>query len=422
MKSICTTILILSIFISACATRYPANREKQATYHTKMAESLFLKGDCDMAGKQIYEALFRQTGDLKVKQLFIDNPKIKECYVLHWKKEAANISSEYEAVPMLKNLTDVEVKKILPKKQINELRTCLSNAILDCNKTGKIPFILGDRLDRFPELNSSEPQKIIIDRTISNLQNNNNDENRPIVPLMEYVDRVGVDSIEGRKIEALLPTMNIRRDELDIVKRVFPVFALNREKDIIVKIFIQVKNGDRLFEDDLLEALKAKINGVDWVPSLADPNTLALTIEQVRNNEKILPEQTQTITYAHHEVNLMGAVLMMPRNASYLYDVTSGGSEIEYGYVLSVIANSKEVYDKVIRGKVDNNYSHCQNARIQNVFGGVSPAKFVANNDMAFRCNGHNSVSIEDLRKEVLLKIADEILKVPRIKAVHELN
>jgi len=112
----------------------------------------------------------------------------------------------------------------------------------------------------------------------------------------------------------------------------------------------------------------------------------------------------------------------MPSNASYLYDVVSGGAEIEYGYVVSAVADSKTIYDEVIRGKVGGEYRSCQNARIQNVFGGVSSAGFVANDDMQRRCAGPSSASIDELRKEIFSKVVDGVLKVPPIKVAHELN
>ena len=119
---------------------------------------------------------------------------------------------------------------------------------------------------------------------------------------------------------------------------------------------------------------------------------------------------------------MLSAVLLMPRNASYLYEVVSGGAEIEYGYVVSAFADGKSIYDEVIRGRVGGQYRRCQNARIQNVFGGVSSAGFVANNDMQQRCSGPSSATIEKLREDVFSKVVDSVLMVPPIKVVHELN
>jgi hypothetical protein len=90
--------------------------------------------------------------------------------------------------------------------------------------------------------------------------------------------------------------------------------------------------------------------------------------------------------------------------------------------VSAVAADSKTIYDEIVRGKVGGEYRRCQNARIQNVFGGVTSADFVANDDMQQRCSGQNSASVEDLRKDILSKIVNNVLKIPPIKAVHKVN
>jgi len=141
---------------------------------------------------------------------------------------------------------------------------------------------------------------------------------------------------------------------------------------------------------------------------------------RVRNDEKILPERSQTITYDQSEINFLGAVLLMPCNVSYLYEVISGGAEIEYGFVVSAAADGSSIYDEVIREKVGGEYRRCQNVRIQNVFGGVSSATLVANNDMQRRCSGPRSVSIEELRKDIFSNVVDGVLSVPSIKVAHE--
>lgn len=230
-----------------------------------------------------------------------------------------------------------------------------------------------------------------------------------------------MQSPEGQKIESLLPSMNIRRDELDAVATIFPAFAAVRKKELTARVFLQIKNGDRLLMDDLLQKCRAKVRGVEWV-SEPGPRITTLTIERVRHDESVLPERPQTIMYDQTDVNLAAAVLLMPRGSSYLYEVITGGTEIEYGYVVTALLDGKAIYDEVIRGKVGGEYRRCQNGRIHNVFGGVSSAWFIANDDMARRCSGPSSVSIEGLRSEILSKLVESVLKVPPIKLVHDLN
>lgn len=414
-----TTILSLSAFLSACAT-YPQSREDQATYHASEARSAISKGDSTNAANQIDVALTRPTGDAKIKELFASYPKGRDYYLAYLEKSIVEVSSAYQAAAAFEKLSTVKSAGILPEDQVRELFTKLMKVVADGNTTGSVPFDLGDKIDLFPELKSPAHQQIIVNRSIKNLQGNGSGS-RPVSALVEYVQRIGIDSVEGKRIESLLPSMNIRRDELDAVAKVFPKFAAARKEEITARVFLQVKNGDRLLSEDLLQTLRSRVRGVEWVPSVG-PKITTLVIERLRNDEKTLPERSQTITYAQHEVNLLSAALLMPRNASYLYEVVSGGAEIEYGYVVSAVADGKTIYDEVIRGKVGGEYRRCQNARIQNVFGGVSSAGFVANDDMQQRCAGPSSASIDELRKEIFSKVVDGVLKVPPIKVAHELN
>jgi len=107
-----------------------------------------------------------------------------------------------------------------------------------------------------------------------------------------------------------------------------------------------------------------------------------------------------------------------------MYDIQSGGAEIEYGYVVSIVSGGNKTYENIVRGKLNDKYEYCLNARIRNVFGGVSPARFVANSDMEYRCNNGyaKSVSIDALRRNVYSIIADDVLKIPEIAKVHKLN
>lgn len=413
------TILSLSIFLAACAI-YPQSREDQATYHASEARAAISKGDSTNAANQIDVALTRPTGDTKIKELFASYPKGRDYYRAYLEKSIVDVSSAYQAAAVFEKLSTVKSAGIFSEDQVRDLFANLMKVITDGNTTGSVPFDLGDKTDLFPELKSSAHQQIIVNRSIKNLQGNGSGS-RPVSGLMEYVQRIGIDSVEGKRMESLLPTMNIRRDELEVVAKVFPKFAAARKEEITARVFMQVKNGDRLLSEDLLQTFRGKVRGVEWVPSVG-PRTTTLVIERLRNDEKTLPERSQTITYAQHEVNLLSAALLMPRNASYLYEVVSGGAEIEYGYVVSAIADGKTIYDEVIRGKVGGEYHRCQNARIQNVFGGVSSAGFVANDDMQQRCAGPSSASIDELRKEIFLKVGDSILKVPPIKVAHELN
>ena len=169
-----------------------------------------------------------------------------------------------------------------------------------------------------------------------------------------------------------------------------------------------------------MQLLKNKLRDIEWVSS-PDEKSLSLVIERIRNDEKILPDRIETITYGYYDVNAFNALLLMPKNASYLYEIAKSGAEIEYGYGVTVSKNGKQIFDELARGKVVGDATRCQNQRIQNVFGGVSSANFMANDDMQRRCAYSSPITLESLRSNVLEKVIEVVSSVPEIKQFQEL-
>src|SRR5690606_7299664 len=159
----------------------------------------------------------------KIKELFASYPKGRDYYLAYLEKSIVEVSSAYQAAAAFEKLSTVKSAGILPEDQVRELFTKLMKVVTDGNTTGSVPFDLGDKIDLFPELKSPAHQQIIVNRSIKNLQGNGSGS-RPVSALVEYVQRIGIDSVEGKRIESLLPSMNIRRDELDAVAKVFPKF------------------------------------------------------------------------------------------------------------------------------------------------------------------------------------------------------
>lgn len=418
VKAALRTLLLISI-LSGCAS-YPQNPAEQATYHAREARSAASQGDGLKAAKQIDDALNRPTGNEKIKELFASEPKAKDYYQTYLGNLIEDIATVSQAEAIYRKLAMVESSGILPDDQMRILNAKLSSVVVNGNSTGALHFALGNNLDFFPVLQAKDQKEIIVKRSVSILQGKDFGM-RSVPALMKYVKQIGLNTAEAKNIESLLPTMKIRKDELNAVSEVYPAFAQERKASLSTRVYVQFKNSDRLFADDFLDLLRRKVRGVEWVTSAA-PKVTTLVIERVRNDEKTFPERSRTITYAQHEVNLVSAALLMPRNASYLYDIVSSGAQIEYGYVISASLDGGATYEKVIRGKVGGESKRCQNARIQNVFGGITPADFVANDDMKRRCESEEVDSIDELRKQVLSRVTDGVLMVPQIKAVHELN
>lgn len=414
-------ILVTMLALTSSCTTYPQDEENQATFYVEHARKE-ISSENNIAGSiDIESALVRRTGDKKVKELFESYPKAQDAYQWYLEQYISNINNAFLAELALKKIKLASSAKIFTGNQSQELILKLNNTISSGNKSGAIPFDLSSNTKLFPDLNLPEHRRIIVDRTIKELQENPTSKTRPIAALMSYVNDVGKHSTEGRRIESFLPSMKIHRDELEIVAKQFPLFIEARSNEITVSAILQVKNIDRLQFDDIINILKLKTRGIDWITSPIVKAT-TVTIERVRHDERFISENSKTIMYARHEVDLLNAALLMPKNASYLYELVSSGTEIDYGYIVKAEINGKLIHDELVRGKVGGEYRRCQNARIQNVFGGTTPAGFIANADMQQKCNDHPILSIEMLREEVLSKIVDSVLKIPPLKAIHEVN
>lgn len=414
--------VIAALLLTGCFATYPQKPEDQATYHVDVASTEFGKGNHTVAGAHFESALERPTGAAKVKEYFSGNPEAKALYFKRLESNVRDSSGTLNTNWAFDKIQAAKAAGIYTAAEIDSLLAQLNKTVADKNLSGDLDIDFDDlaKLANFPQLQAPEHQQAILDRTIKKLQNRNQ-YNRPIRELMNYVQKNGVDSPVGLKVASLLDTLNIRASELEVVGKVFPQYAAQRKEHMVAKVNLVVKNADRLFADDIKAELRNNIRGVEWVAE-SEQKTITLVIERARNDEKVLPERTETISYSTSQLNIIEAALFMPRGASYLYDLSTGGAEIEYGYVINALSNGKTIHDEVVRGKVGGDYRRCQNARIQNVFGGVSPASFVANPDMQQRCSGSNSVSIDDLRKQVLAKLTQGVLNVTPIKMVHELN
>lgn len=398
---------------------YPTTTEERISLNVERAKQAIIAGNEVNAGLFVYQALELPGGEDRIEELFTEYPQSRGIYLSYLYKNIDHIASVYSARKLLKDINKNKEKGILSNIETIDLIDKLNIVVVEGNLNDLLEFYLGDNIDAFPQLKLPEHQEIIVNRTLKILQDTDI-KRRPINELMEYVKSVGKDSLEGQKVEQMLPSLNIKRNEIEIVAEVFPKFAHEREKEVTLDVYFIIENADRIFIEDVFQAIRQRIKGIKWVKS-SDNEVLTVIIEQIRNNEVHLPERKQTIFYHQHQVSFWNAALFMPVNSKYIFDEVSGGIEIEYGYIVSAIKENITVYEEIVRGNIKRTYLRCENARIQNVYGGETIAEFIANDDMQRRCSRPSNVSMEMLRKEVLSKIVDEVSKIPSIQAVQGL-
>lgn len=417
---------LILIFLSGCATTYPQKAEDQASYHYEIAKKNIEEKHNDSAISHIELALQRPTGNEKIQKLFQESNFIKKNYYDYLIAKINNADYPAAADNAFEKILIAKKSNLFSIDEISYLEKTLKDQIIQKNKDGKISYDLDDDIKNFPYLQDHENYNIIVERTIQKLQANKPDQfgdiKRPIKGLLNYVKvNGGSETKIGLKVKSLLDSFNIRRKELSEIAIIYPDYAQDKLKNMTLNIFIETKNSDRIFYEDLKKELISNIKGLNILENKT-PESLNIYVEKIRYTE--IPEKdiTQTISYTTDQVDTMKAVLLMPRSSTYSFDLITTRAEIEYGYVINSEKNSKIKHDKVIKGNISVESSKCQNARIQNVFGGVAPADFIANNDMESKCKNKNKVTIEDARKKLLSRINEEIKTIPEIQKINDIQ
>ncbi|OAH99730.1 hypothetical protein [Methylomonas methanica] len=368
-------IIILLIFCSivtnGCSS-FPKTPDEQAKFYLDNAIISAENGNAKDFCEKIDNAIILPTGPIKTSAIFSSNRHLKENYTECLRERINKITNVYQVtnsnkIGVLDALLIARSNNLIEINVADELYKDLANAVYNGNINGTLPLHLTENISEFPELNSGVHQRLMADRSIKKLQSGQGVRSTQINALVNYIKKLGIESEEWRRIQSLLPTMNIRSDEINIISTVYPDFALARKEQVSLQIYFDFKNGNRLLRDDILKILKTKIRGIEWVSTASD-KTINLTIDQVRNDEKTLPEKTESIIYQRHEVDLAHGLLSMPDHSSFIYDILTGGSEIDYGYVITASQNGNIIYDDVVRGKQGGEYRKCKNFRIQNAF------------------------------------------------------
>ena len=412
---------ILVLFQTGCGTTH-YNPERVAEQRISSAKEALIRSDSLAFVNTLQVILSDPARDALVKTNFGSSPLGKELITKEIKARIQSFRTPTEAHANKSLIEAFRRIDMLSPIVSSDLQESLSQFVALRNMDGTVPFTFADQPRTFSILSKPESDRAVYINTVLALKQSNTSQRRDsLIGLMEYALRTGAASTQSDQIKTILPSLNIRRDEIAIVRQIYPDFADARTKELTLNVSIAVKGTDRLVKDDIENMVKTNIPGLNVVDKGATAQ-LAITIERIRHDERKEPERKQTITYAQYEVDTVQAALLMPRNASYIYEIVSGANEIEYGYAIDSTPINGQKAENLIRGKVGGSYSRCLNGRIQNVFGGASSAGFQANDDMRRRCSGPSEISMDTLRGEVMTKIVDSIKAIPMVKSVYDLN
>lgn len=375
-----------------------------------------MKGQSEQALYDVAYAIDRPGGAARVVAMFQQDPKLRIKFVEAVNLRLDQITEVTGAKKSNKFLVQINQAKVLSDAELAALTEKYRKIVVAGNESGRLRFTLDSETLSLYGLETLEQSQKVFERTLRQYEDKDF-AYRNIDAILSYVRATGQ---EKRLIERL-PHLNIRGSELALIQTIAPEFAAKRKGEITLDAYLDVKNADRIFADDLGSALGKSIYGVAWL-SGPSRDAVQVVVDRVRYTEKETSPAMRTVTYSNGQVDILSAALLMPKNASYQFDLRTGGAEIEYGYVVSAWRDGKKLSEGVVRGKVGGEYRKCENARVVNVFGGVSAAGFMANDDMRRACSGPTTVSMDDLRGQVLEKITAQVRSIPEIERVHAMN
>lgn len=405
----------MAFIVQGCVT-YPTDPAEQAQYWASKANSSIRFNKPDELWGAVHSVSTIAGGGDVIKKVF-ENPRASELF----QKEALERSEKYqrlEDVLFVRNqVYEIWLSGALPPETGKKTLEELDRKIIKKHQSGEYVITLIDNVNNIQGLDNEADRLIILRNSITRLKDNSSPRKGLVKALMEQASSKEVKSNDYNLIASNLSNMNIRKNELVYVEPIFPGYAKKRESEVSLSAYLSLKNGDAFLREDLMKALKSRVRGVTWVEE-PGPSVLTIEIEKVRHDENARAPYVETITYSQGQVNFFAGALLMPRNASYLFDISKSESMIEYGYIVRT-AGAEEI---LVRGQEKGISVNCMNSRVQNVFGGVSPADFVANNDMQSRCSNSGNKDMQEIRDNVYRKVADNVLKIPNVANVHVAN
>ena len=199
------------------------------------------------------------------------------------------------------------------------------------------------------------------------------------------------------------------------VKALFPEYYedVYKKNNIMINLITDPKKP--LLELDLTDELNKYVMISAFQNS---PNAnYTVIVSELAYEEQNVPEQTVQKYVPYLNMNPFSAVLCYPKNATAIYDVTTGGFVIRYVYRIDLLVGNQKVDSIIIRDSIRNSFSRASNLRYQNVFGGVGVPDCYPNSDVEREFQSSSSpASIENIRKEVFDNLVSKIKEFPQIK------
>lgn len=241
-----------------------------------------------------------------------------------------------------------------------------------------------------------------------------------VIKVFKYAANLEKNSNDLKYLRKKTPSMKLPMFIIDkYVSPLFPDLAKQMLEKQTITVSLSFSPEDLLLEEDIATAIKYKIPYI----TIKEAGKVKISIKKALWSEEKIPQTSNTVMYPTYQVDILASALLMPRNSTYMYDVTNGGYKLEYAFEVRATGGSGAPYRKLVRKSDSVMWHSCANARIQNVFGGVSPAGFMANDHMRQLCsNSSGPADSSSIRSSAVLELVNAIKQIPAIEAVGRLN
>lgn len=409
-------IAIVVVFLAGCAV----SPEMHVRSMLEKTDASMTAGDLAGAHGFIASAFDTPGQQAQITKFFTEKPQRRDIYVkvMAYHIDLQMVAPE-QAAAALRHINQSEHLLYISSHDARVLREKLVARAQQGNTSNTIGFMLRDELHGLG-LDSPKHKEIILKRTLATANGSMDASNRQTAALLAYASNPTTSSAHKKLIEKSLDQTPITKNEMELyVRPVFPKYAESRIKNMTLNAALVYSGGDRLAREDLLDTVRGKIRGVEWLP-YGSTGATVVKVERLRHNEREERPRVETIRYTRSQAYSVSRE--MPEKSSYSYKLAKSAVTIEYGYEVTVLVNGKVTHNQIVRGTERSERTHCSDAVIHMPGGGLRPARNEANYDMKRRCSSSGSASIPELRRRIDNKIADAILAAPTITRIHHLN
>lgn len=408
----CVSLASLLVLLGSCGPSAPtAFRDLTPDQYMSMARKELAGGRPLVATALLTDLINR--GDDQARAVLLSDPRVKPALIDRIREDTTKLETYDDA---LRTNRQIRVVRALYGDEVaDRLLSDLDGAVLQNLRAGKMVIEPDADTEAFPSLQRPDVRQTGWQTIVSRLAGNPAGPDRAM--LHAALNQAATRTPEERA--ALLPLLeraDLSRRELELARPAYPAFAEKRLAALSVRVHLETTPHDRLLLEDLLIRLRVR-DGLILVGA-GDKADLRVTVAQLRWDLTQLPPRTETVIYRATEVTYFAAFLSMPRDASYAFDRTTGGMQLNYAFEIEAWRGGHRLSDKLLRDRFSEDYVQCSNARILNRFGGIKRADFVANEHMQAACAGQSSASDPDaIRGRIVGRIADEIYDLPAIQS-----